>query len=162
MTAELKSAARPQGAATRGLRHLIDVGEAFRRASAKDLGLARSDFVALGHVYTVGPALPRELGALLGMGSGTMTAVLDRLEERGYISRTDHPSDRRSLLIVITPPGREVMDRVFGEFDAALNRALGEIGDEVDLAELGSLLERLAHAVAASLGRRSEVPGQTE
>ncbi|WP_171041396.1 MarR family winged helix-turn-helix transcriptional regulator [Sinomonas susongensis] len=150
--------------ATRGLRHLIHIGEDFRRTSAKRLGIASSDFVALGHVYWEGPALPRELGALLDMGSGTVTAVLDRLEKRGYITRTAHPTDRRSLLIVITRKGREAMDVVYGEFDVALRQALEGVGGEEDAAALGNMLERLsdaaAEAIAANLAPRSEGPGQ--
>ncbi|MGT2462901.1 MarR family transcriptional regulator [Sinomonas atrocyanea] len=55
------------------------------------MGLGRSDYLALAHIYCEGPIQPWELGTRRGMGSGTLTPLLDRLERRGYAVRTDHP-----------------------------------------------------------------------
>jgi DNA-binding MarR family transcriptional regulator len=37
-----------------------------------------------------------------------MTYTIDTLEKRGLIKRQPHPSDRRAVIIQITPPGRRL------------------------------------------------------
>jgi DNA-binding MarR family transcriptional regulator len=41
----------------------------------------------------------------------TATTATDRLEARGLLTRTPHPSDRRATLVTITPAGRDLVQR---------------------------------------------------
>ena len=43
--------------------------------------------------------------------TGAMTNRIDRLEARGYVRRVADPSDRRVVLVRLTPEGRELVDR---------------------------------------------------
>ncbi|AMM34761.1 hypothetical protein SA2016_4109 (plasmid) [Sinomonas atrocyanea] len=61
------------GSAARAIRRLMQVGDVVRQSYARRLGLGRSDYLALAHIYCEGPIQPRELGTRLGMGSGTLT-----------------------------------------------------------------------------------------
>ncbi|MGY3568205.1 DNA-binding MarR family transcriptional regulator [Sinomonas sp. RB5] len=140
------------GTAARAIRRLMEVGDASRRSYARRLGLGRSDYLALSYIYCEGPIQPRDLGSRLGLGSGTLTPLLDRLEQRGYAARTNHPADRRRLLIVMTPAGKAVMDDAFAEFDGIVDAALDEIGAGVGLAEFARLLEQLSGALALRTG----------
>jgi DNA-binding MarR family transcriptional regulator len=66
---------------------------------------------------------PSELSRFLGVSRNTVSALLNGLEEQGLIERRLHPSDRRRLLIQITPAGEEMVEtRVpkFGGFVATL------------------------------------------
>jgi len=45
---------------------------------------------------------PRELADQLGITTGSMTTMTDRLSARGYLSRTPHPSDGRKILVRAT------------------------------------------------------------
>ncbi|MDQ0259532.1 MarR family winged helix-turn-helix transcriptional regulator [Sinomonas atrocyanea] len=139
------------GAAARAIRRLMEVGDASRRSYARRLGLGRSDYLALSYIYCEGPIQPRDLGARLGLGSGTLTPLLDRLEQRGYAARTSYPADRRRLLIVMTPDGKAVMDEAFAEFDGIVDAALAEIGAGVGLGEFARLLEQLSGALAVRM-----------
>ncbi|HEY3957738.1 MAG TPA: MarR family transcriptional regulator [Streptosporangiaceae bacterium] len=47
-------------------------------------------------------ATPRLLADRLGLTTGSVTAMLDRLEKAGYITRSPHPSDRRRLIVRAT------------------------------------------------------------
>src|SRR5689334_18087707 len=78
-------------------------GVHFSHVLARQLRLAPSDLTAIGHLYTDGPMTPRELATRMEMTSGTMTALLDRVEKAGFLSRQSNPNDRRSLLISVTP-----------------------------------------------------------
>jgi DNA-binding MarR family transcriptional regulator len=44
----------------------------------------------------------------LGLGRTAMTAVVDRLERRGWVERKPHPKDRRVALLELTDSGRQV------------------------------------------------------
>ncbi len=52
----------------------------------------------------------KELGKCLYLDSGTLTPVLKKLEQKGYISRERDKSDERSLLIKLTKNGDSIKD----------------------------------------------------
>jgi DNA-binding MarR family transcriptional regulator len=96
--------------------------------------------LALSYIYCDGPILPRDLGIVLGMGSGTLTTLLDRLEQSGYAARIDHPQDRRRLLMVMTPYGKAVMDEAYAAFDGLVkSAALAGVDAGVGLGEFAGL-----------------------
>ncbi|QGN33558.1 MarR family winged helix-turn-helix transcriptional regulator [Microlunatus sp. Gsoil 973] len=47
--------------------------------------------------------------------SGTMTNRVDRLVARGLVTRTDHPDDRRGVLVRLTRIGREAVDAAISD-----------------------------------------------
>jgi DNA-binding MarR family transcriptional regulator len=53
---------------------------------------------------------PTLLYTNLMLTSGGMTSRLDRLEERGLIARQADPTDRRGVVVVLTPKGRKLID----------------------------------------------------
>jgi len=75
----------------------------------------------------------------------TVTLALDQLEKRNLVKRNPHPTDRRTILAVLTPAGREVLDKAtkaladadFGlaGVDAALSGRVVEV--------LGDVRERI-------------------
>lgn len=54
---------------------------------------------------------PKDVAAKLAQNSGTITALIDRLESSGHIIRTPHPTDRRALVLQLTETGRDVATR---------------------------------------------------
>ena len=51
-----------------------------------------------------------ELARWVLLSSGGMTNRLDRMEEAGLVRRRPDPSDRRGVLVELTPHGRKVID----------------------------------------------------
>jgi DNA-binding MarR family transcriptional regulator len=76
-------------------------------ATAKRMGLEASELGALEHLQAAGPMIQRHLGERLSMSPGAITAMVDRLEGRGYAERIPNPEDRRSALVRITQAGLE-------------------------------------------------------
>jgi len=76
-------------------------------ATAKRMGLEASELAALEHLQAAGPMTQKQLGERLSMSPGAVTAMIDRLESRGYVQRTPNPEDRRSALVRITEAGLE-------------------------------------------------------
>ena len=71
------------------------------RALADVLGRLPADFAI--PILVVQHMTPGFLAQCSGLSSGGVTVVIDRLEQAGYVRRTQNPSDRRSVLVGIVP-----------------------------------------------------------
>jgi DNA-binding MarR family transcriptional regulator len=87
---------------------------------------------------------PRDVQRAVMVTSGGMTKRLDRLEQAGLIERRPDPTDRRGVLIRLTPQGRSTIDKaldaMLGVERQTLERA---ITDDADRARLEELLRQL-------------------
>jgi DNA-binding MarR family transcriptional regulator len=69
-------------------------------------GLTVSQSYTLRDLYFSGPRSMGDLASMLRVRLSTMTGVVDQLEGKGYVERTKHPEDRRSLHVRLTSEGR--------------------------------------------------------
>jgi DNA-binding MarR family transcriptional regulator len=53
----------------------------------------------LDFIYRFGAMPAGRLGELTGLTTGAVTGIIDRLEEAGYVRRTDDPKDRRRTIV---------------------------------------------------------------
>ncbi|MCO6005379.1 MarR family transcriptional regulator [Actinoallomurus purpureus] len=74
----------------------------FDRELARLLGVNETDLRCLEILLDVEETAPRELSAQLGLSTGSVTAMLDRLEKLGYLTRSPHPTDRRKTVVRAT------------------------------------------------------------
>jgi DNA-binding MarR family transcriptional regulator len=77
------------------------------------LGLEPGEFDVIATLLRSGPPhelTPTALNRSLMISSGGLTKRLNRVEERGLISRRLDPGDRRSLLVTLAEPGRELAE----------------------------------------------------
>lgn len=139
------------------LRRLVLGWDRFRESIADQLQVGTTEVVALGHLYDEGQLTPRELGSRLGLTSGSVTALLDRLERAGFVSRSQNPDDRRSLLAAPTPSGRHAMQWFYEQLDTVVGQALAE----VPALRRGALVA-LAVATGQALSERATEPPDLE
>lgn len=71
----------------------------FRNALAKKLGLNLTESACLTLLGIREASTPTELARYTGLTTGATTALLDRLEKRGFIRRRPNPADRRGVII---------------------------------------------------------------
>ena len=83
-------------------RTLYSAIAAFDDQVAQRAGISLTELRCLTLLET-GPITPSVVANALGLTSGAVTGLLDRLEKKGLIQRQPNPSDRRSLQIVGTP-----------------------------------------------------------
>ena len=107
-----------------------------------DLNLTAAEINALANLADRGALNVSELSAESGTRATTLTGVLDRLENRGYLTRELDPADRRSFRLPLTEAGRAVAGRIQAAV-AALERDA--------LARLSSTQIAGFHAVVAAL-----------
>jgi DNA-binding MarR family transcriptional regulator len=77
-------------------------------------GLNRGEVGVLGALLLAGSGQqlsPTQLFQGLMLSSAGITSRLDRLERRGYVKRTRHPSDRRGVLVSLTDAGGKVLEQ---------------------------------------------------
>ena len=86
------------------------------------------------------------LGAELHLVKSTMTGVVARMEEAGWVQRTDDPRDRRNAVLTLTAEGDRLAARFEHEMGTRMLELLQPL-DGGDRAALGSLLSRVMKRV---------------
>jgi len=82
-------------------------------AAHRAMGINGTDGRCLDVVDRRGRISAGRLAEEAGLSSGAVTAVLDRLEKRGYVRRVPDPTDRRRILVEITEKQREAAQRLY-------------------------------------------------
>ncbi len=81
-----------------------------------------------------------DLASQTSLSTSGVTRVVDRMDRDGLVRREACPSDRRSSHAVITPAGRERLDKVLpGHLELVQQWFIGQLSAE----QLGNLLESL-------------------
>ena len=76
------------------------------------------------------------------LASGSMTAPVDRLENKGLIIRSPAPSDRRAKVLQLTPEGKRGIQTAFRRHTAELESAVTVLS-QADKRHLYALLKKL-------------------
>jgi DNA-binding MarR family transcriptional regulator len=92
-----------------------------------ELGLTASEVNVLANLADGRGRTVSELGAAAGVRPTTLTGVLDRLEQKGHITRAARPGDRRAVQIELTDAGAKSAARVHRAFAELEERALAGI-----------------------------------
>jgi len=125
--------------------------------SIEDSGLGLTDFVALEALLHKGPQTITEIQNRVQLASGSMTAAVDRLEEKGLIRRTSAPGDRRAKLLKLTPAGRRIVETAYVRHAAELESAMSVLSPTEKL-ELRTTLKKLG-LFAAGVGAKEAGDG---
>jgi DNA-binding MarR family transcriptional regulator len=111
----------------------------FYHAVADQLGLHVTDLACLGSLRDRRRATAGELATELGLTTGAVTRVIDRLHHRGFVRRLHDPRDGRRVIVELIP---EAEVRVVGLFAGQAAR-ITESADELTEGQLRFLLEFL-------------------
>src|SRR5256886_13998788 len=93
--------------------------------SIKRTELGDSDFRVLEVLLHKGPLPVNTIGLKVGLTPGCISVAVDRLVRKGLVSRNDYPDDRRVRRVELTPKGRALITRGFGEHAAAMEDVAG-------------------------------------
>ena len=126
--------------------HLIR--RAHQRASATfmtilaDHQFTPTQFFALARLRERGRLSQNRLGRLTAMDPATIQGVTRRLFDRGYIARTPDTTDRRRMVLELTPEGTSVAERLLNGIDTVNGQILAPLGPE-EQEQFRSLLKRI-------------------
>ncbi len=124
---------------------LMSTARALRRdygAALAEWGITPSQSRALRIVCDMGSARLSVIAERLHIAPRSATEVIDALEGRGLVSRTEDPADRRAICVAATEDGlvlRGVMDQTRR---TATEKFLARL-TEADRSELDRILEQL-------------------
>ncbi len=93
-------------------------------------------------ILTEGPRKITELTELEGIAQPTMTLLVRRLEEKGWVRRAGLPEDGRVVIISLTKAGSTAQEKFRAQFLAALRADLQELSDQ-QLQELSAATKTL-------------------
>jgi DNA-binding MarR family transcriptional regulator len=115
----------------------------FHQAVADELGLHITDHKCLDLIYRFGAMPAGRLSELTGLTTGAVTGIIDRLEEAGYVRRTDDPKDRRRTIVEPTKNKKleKKLEAIFTPLSDRMKRLLLSYS-EIELAFLLDVLTK--------------------
>ena len=134
----------------RALNAFINLARAFDSVVGRinpqleEQGLTMGQFGVLEALLHLGPVCQHVLAQKLLRSGGNITLVIDNLEKHGWVRRERQKDDRRKVVIHLTQPGRRLIERVFPEHAAAIERELSSLDprEQEDLRRLCRKLGR--------------------
>lgn len=78
------------------------------------IDLTYTQYVTMMVLWEVGETTSKEIGERLHLDSGTLTPVIKKLEEKGFVTRCRSHEDERNLCVAITEQGRALKARAAG------------------------------------------------
>ncbi len=156
-----EAALRRLVAATRAAQSASDLMD---EAFADFVGINRTDARCLDAIDQNGTLTTGDLARYVGLTSGAMTTVIDRLEAAGLVRRTRSLSDRRKVHLELTAEAHRLGTEVYGPLARAGQPLVERLSDE-QIATITEYLEmsrrlNLAHARAVrdlTVGKRASL-----
>lgn len=119
---------------------------AFENLAAERLGINRTDLHCLNAIENAGGLTAGELASEVGLTSGAVTGVVDRLERAGFARRVPDPADRRRVKVEVTPEFYARAERIWGPLAAEWETSLASRFTAAELARVTEFL-RLTNEV---------------
>jgi DNA-binding MarR family transcriptional regulator len=118
------------------------------RSERADTSLTLTQLATLATLERRGPLSPRELAAAERVQPPSMTRIAASLEAAGLVTRTDHPTDGRQVLLTIAPAGAALLSEDRRRREAWLAQRLRDLDaeDRDVLRRATAVLDRLAGA----------------
>jgi len=147
---------------------LQNIDEMLRKVSAQSvlisdlvarlIGLNSTDLECLDLLLLAGPTTAGKLAEHTGLTSGATTAVIDRLERAGFVTRRRDKRDRRRVLVEIVQSG---IDRIAPLY-APLQARVQELNRQFTDAELEAIVSYMTKALEAGADHVAWLQTQSE
>lgn len=114
---------------------------------AAQVGITPTDFQCLYALARFGPASPSELAHHVGLTSGSVSRMIDRLQQAGHVVRRPHERDRRRVTVEAAPASLARVAELYQPLRDRLHTRVADLADS----ELAAML-----AFARDAGRLTE------
>jgi len=105
-------------------------------------GLNPTEFAVLELLYHKGDQPMQQIGGKILLASGSITYVVDKLEQKGMLQRIACPKDRRVTYAQITDEGKRFIQDIFPEHAKQIDALMSSLTDS-EKTEAISLLKKL-------------------
>ncbi|MHA6482004.1 MarR family winged helix-turn-helix transcriptional regulator [Paenibacillus sp. strain BS8-2] len=100
---------------------------------------------------------PSELSEVFCVGKSSITAIISRLSEKGYIQRLAEENDRRIVILVLSEEGKQLCDTMEAKVEAMLAGFMNRFEEQEAL-----LFIRTFEKLADVMSGKYEQPGATD
>jgi DNA-binding MarR family transcriptional regulator len=125
------------------LRRIIRGVDLHSRHLVQEVGLTWPQLATLRAAERLGNCSIGALARAVHLGQPTLTGIVQRLERAGYVTRSPHEQDGRSVNITITPTGRDLLKRAPSLLQDRFHAELAKLKDWERFQTLASL-QRIA------------------
>ncbi len=144
------------------------LGKAFQAASKylyaglEETGIDNTDFRILEALLNKGPLPVNTIGPKVYLTPGSISVAIDRLLDRGLVSRVESLEDRRVRVVSLTSKGKELIAPVFRKHSAEIGKVFADASPkelrrlEAILKKIGKRAERLGAGRKAKLEIRNQ------
>jgi MarR family transcriptional regulator, 2-MHQ and catechol-resistance regulon repressor len=108
--------------------------------------LSITEFSVLEVLFYQGKQTIQQIGNRILISSGSMTYVIDKLEQKGIIKRNDCREDRRVIHITLTAEGMEMLENIMPKYQDMVDSIFGDLTDD-ESQLLVNLLKKVSNRV---------------
>jgi len=118
-------------------------------AGLEETGLDDTDFRILEALLNKGPLPVNTIGPKVNLTPGSISVAVDRLLDRGLVSRVESHQDRRVRVVSLSPKGKELIAPVFRKHAVEIRQMFADASPkevrslETILKKIGKRAERL-------------------
>src|SRR3984957_10612527 len=99
----------------------------YAAAGIEETGLGNSDFRVLEVLLHKGPLPVNTIGPIVNLTPGSISIAVERLVEKGLVSRVESAEDRRVRMVALTPAGKNLIVAAFQKHAAQMRRVFSEL-----------------------------------
>src|SRR3954451_7634580 len=107
-----------------------------------------TEFSVLESLYLKGKQTIQQIGHSILISSGSMTYVIDKLEQKGLLKRTACPDDRRAIHVTLTDDGIDLMNKIMPKHEGLIDDMFGSLNYD-EAATMVTLLKKVRKRVGA-------------
>ncbi|MAC46521.1 homoprotocatechuate degradation operon regulator HpaR [Oceanospirillum beijerinckii] len=120
-----------------------DASMNFFRPLLQENGVTEQQWRILRALHAYDELETKQLAKHCCMLSPSLTGIVNRLEQQGYIQRRKSPEDQRRILLSLTDKARDLFDKMSPDVDARYKAFIDKFGEE-KLQQLMTLLTELS------------------
>ena len=121
-------------------------------AAIEGTGLGESDFRVLEVLLHKGPLPVNTIGPIVDLTPGSISVAVDRLVEKGLVSRVESTEDRRVRIVALTSRGKDLIVPAFRNHSSQMRKVFSELNAE-ELRGLEAALKKIGKRAAALMGQ---------
>ena len=124
----------------------------YAAAGIEGTGLGDSDFRVLEVLLHKGPLPVNTIGPIVDLTPGSISIAVDRLFEKGLVSRVESSEDRRIRIVALTPLGKDLVVPAFRKHTGQMRKVFSELSLE-ELRGLEMALKKVGKRAAALMAQ---------
>jgi MarR family transcriptional regulator, 2-MHQ and catechol-resistance regulon repressor len=120
----------------------------------EETGISDTDFRVLEALLHKGPLPVNTIGPKVHLTPGSISVAIDRLLEKGLVSRAESPDDRRVRIVALTKAGKDLILPIFRKHSAEIGKVFA-VTNPKELQILESVLKKAGKRARALAEERA-------